>query len=60
MVPGGVPEPYGRAEGFQLPGLAVRAAGVRQHMADALQRHHAWIREHGVDMPEVTDWTWDG
>ncbi|WP_409054950.1 phosphoketolase [Streptomyces sp. SYP-A7185] len=42
----------------RVPGLAVRAAAVRQHMADTRTRHHAWIREHGTDMPEVADWTW--
>ncbi|MFF1446395.1 phosphoketolase [Streptomyces sp. NPDC058295] len=42
----------------RVPGLAVRAASVRQQMADARTRHHAWIREHGTDLPEVTDWTW--
>lgn len=44
----------------RVPGLAVRAAPVRQLMEDARLRHHAWIREHGVDLPEVTDWTWPG
>ncbi|MDJ0462454.1 phosphoketolase family protein [Streptomyces sp. H27-C3] len=44
----------------RVPGLAVRAAPVRQTMADARTRHHAWIREHGTDLPEVTDWTWSG
>ncbi|MGW2935440.1 phosphoketolase family protein [Streptomyces sp. NPDC001156] len=42
----------------RVPGLAVRAAAVRQEMADARTRHHAWIREHGTDMPEVADWAW--
>ncbi|NML54122.1 phosphoketolase family protein [Streptomyces sp. R302] len=42
----------------RVPGLGVRAVGVRQAMADARTRHHSWIREHGTDMPEVTDWTW--
>ncbi|GAA3785282.1 phosphoketolase family protein [Streptomyces chiangmaiensis] len=42
----------------RVPGLAVRAAGVRQQMADARARHHTWIREHGTDLPEVADWTW--
>ncbi|MFV0131506.1 phosphoketolase [Streptomyces sp. HMX112] len=42
----------------RVPGLAVRAVGVRQDMADARARHHAWIREHGTDLPEVADWTW--
>jgi xylulose-5-phosphate/fructose-6-phosphate phosphoketolase len=44
----------------RVPGLAVRAAAVRQSMADVRTRHHAWIRAHGVDMPEVSDWTWNG
>ncbi|MFB7510092.1 phosphoketolase family protein [Streptomyces broussonetiae] len=42
----------------RVPGLAVRAAAVRQEMADTRTRHHSWIREHGVDLPEVADWTW--
>ncbi|MBO1415287.1 phosphoketolase [Streptomyces sp. FH025] len=43
----------------RTPGLAVRAAAVRQKMADQRTRHHDWIREHGIDLPEVTDWTWN-
>jgi xylulose-5-phosphate/fructose-6-phosphate phosphoketolase len=42
----------------RVPGLGVRAAAVRQQMADARTRHHSWIREHGTDLPEVADWTW--
>jgi xylulose-5-phosphate/fructose-6-phosphate phosphoketolase len=44
----------------RVPGLAVRAAGLRQRMADRRLRHGAWIREHGTDLPEVTDWSWHG
>jgi xylulose-5-phosphate/fructose-6-phosphate phosphoketolase len=44
----------------RVPGLAVRAAGVRQQMADVRARHHDWIRAHGTDLPEVADWTWNG
>ncbi|MFJ6015536.1 phosphoketolase [Streptomyces sp. NPDC092952] len=44
----------------RVPGLGVRAVAVRQAMADARTRHHAWIREHGTDLPEVADWTWNG
>ncbi|MFC9125278.1 phosphoketolase [Streptomyces sp. NPDC057099] len=43
----------------RVPGLAVRAAAVRQRMADARTRHHDWIREHGTDLPEVAEWTWN-
>ncbi|MEO3840605.1 phosphoketolase family protein [Streptomyces sp. B22F1] len=42
----------------RVPGLAVRAAPVRQAMEDARARHHDWIRAHGTDLPEVADWTW--
>ncbi|MFE4693814.1 phosphoketolase [Streptomyces sp. NPDC056749] len=44
----------------RVPGLGIRAVAVRQAMADARTRHHDWIREHGTDMPEVADWTWEG
>jgi xylulose-5-phosphate/fructose-6-phosphate phosphoketolase len=43
----------------RVPGLAVRAAAVRQTMADARERHHVHIRETGVDLPEVAEWTWN-
>ncbi|WP_405401656.1 phosphoketolase [Streptomyces sp. NBC_01104] len=44
----------------RVPGLGVRAVAVRQAMADTRTRHHEWIREHGTDLPEVADWTWQG
>ncbi|ADI12419.1 putative phosphoketolase [Streptomyces bingchenggensis BCW-1] len=44
----------------RVPGLAVRAAGLRQAMADMRHRHHDWIRRHGVDLPEVVQWSWPG
>ncbi|TXS49756.1 phosphoketolase family protein [Streptomyces sp. OR43] len=44
----------------RVPGLGVRAAAVRQEMADTRTRHHDWIRAHGTDLPEVADWTWEG
>ncbi|MFE6891338.1 phosphoketolase [Streptomyces sp. NPDC057694] len=42
----------------RAPGLAVSAAPVRQRMADARTRHDSWIREHGTDLPEITEWRW--
>jgi xylulose-5-phosphate/fructose-6-phosphate phosphoketolase len=42
----------------RVPGLSVPGAPVRQAMTDARTRHHAWIREHGTDLPEVAEWTW--
>ncbi|MEI7032212.1 phosphoketolase family protein [Streptomyces pratensis] len=44
----------------RVPGLGVRAVAVRQAMADARTRHHAWVREHGTDLPEVVEWEWGG
>ncbi|MEY9875594.1 xylulose-5-phosphate/fructose-6-phosphate phosphoketolase [Streptacidiphilus sp. MAP12-33] len=44
----------------RVPGLAARAAVVRQRMADARTRHTAWIQAHGTDLPEVADWSWTG
>jgi xylulose-5-phosphate/fructose-6-phosphate phosphoketolase len=44
----------------RVPGLGVRSVALRQEMSDARTRHHAWIREHGTDLPEVADWTWRG
>ncbi len=29
-------------------------------MEDTRLRHHSWVRAHGTDLPEVTDWTWQG
>jgi xylulose-5-phosphate/fructose-6-phosphate phosphoketolase len=42
----------------RVPGLDARAAQLRQLMVDSRARHHAWIREHGEDLPEVTNWAW--
>jgi xylulose-5-phosphate/fructose-6-phosphate phosphoketolase len=44
----------------RVPGLAPRAAALRQDMADARQRARAWTREHGEDHPDVTGWSWAG
>ncbi len=42
----------------RVPGLAQRAAEVRQWLTDQRTRHHAYILEHGDDLPEVRDWHW--
>jgi xylulose-5-phosphate/fructose-6-phosphate phosphoketolase len=44
----------------RVPGLGVKAAGIRQKMADTRFRHHDWVRAHGTDLPEVADWHWEG
>jgi xylulose-5-phosphate/fructose-6-phosphate phosphoketolase len=42
----------------RVPGLAPKAAAVRQAMTDARARHLAWIVEYGEDLPEVREWKW--
>jgi xylulose-5-phosphate/fructose-6-phosphate phosphoketolase len=42
----------------RVPGLARRAAGLRQQMVDKRAEHHEYIRRTGEDLPEVRDWTW--
>jgi xylulose-5-phosphate/fructose-6-phosphate phosphoketolase len=44
----------------RVPGLAERAAHLRQEMVDERLAHRAYTREHGDDAPEVRDWTWPG
>ncbi len=42
----------------RLPQLGAKAAYLKQHLRDKLFQHKAYIREHGVDMPEVLNWKW--
>jgi xylulose-5-phosphate/fructose-6-phosphate phosphoketolase len=42
----------------RVPGLAERAAHLRQHMIDERLRHRAYTREWGDDPPELRNWTW--
>jgi xylulose-5-phosphate/fructose-6-phosphate phosphoketolase len=42
----------------RVPRLRANAAGLRQEMIDRRERHRLWIREHGEDLPEVREWTW--
>jgi xylulose-5-phosphate/fructose-6-phosphate phosphoketolase len=44
----------------RVPGLADRAAHVRQEMADRRLAARAYTREHGEDDPDIRDWTWPG
>lgn len=42
----------------RVPGLAERAAHLRQRVRDLHVDHHEYIRDYGDDMPLVKDWTW--
>ncbi len=42
----------------RVPGLGSRAAALRQRMVDTRQRARAYTREHGLDDPQVRNWSW--
>ncbi len=43
----------------RVPGLGARAGLLRQEMQDARLRARTYTRDHGEDIPEVTEWVWD-
>jgi xylulose-5-phosphate/fructose-6-phosphate phosphoketolase len=42
----------------RVPALGASCAGLRQEMADARLRARTYTREHGIDDPAVSSWTW--
>jgi xylulose-5-phosphate/fructose-6-phosphate phosphoketolase len=42
----------------RVPGLATRAAQLRQEMDERRLEARAWTRSHGEDHPDVHDWAW--
>ena len=42
----------------RVPGLARRAAVVRQPMVDKRTQHRDYVRRTGEDLPEIRDWVW--
>ena len=42
----------------RLPQLGQRVAYLKQEMQDTLIRHRQYIREEGIDLPEVLNWKW--
>ncbi|MDG4808661.1 phosphoketolase family protein [Micromonospora sp. WMMD1120] len=42
----------------RVPGLAARAAHLRQQMADARQAARDYTRQYGEDDPRVAEWRW--
>jgi len=42
----------------RLPQLGYMAAYAKQAFRDKLIEHKAYIRKHGEDMPEITEWCW--
>ncbi len=44
----------------RVPRMTDVSAHTVQHLRDRLVDHHAYVRQHGEDMPEVRDWRWPG
>ncbi len=42
----------------RVPGLAERAAPLRQELVDTRLKARAYTRKHGEDDPAIRDWTW--
>lgn len=42
----------------RLPKSTPDAISLKQLMIDKLDAHHAYIRKHGKDMPEILNWKW--
>ena len=42
----------------RLPELGDTASYLKQEMKDKLIQHKYYIRETGIDMPEVKEWQW--
>lgn len=41
---------------LSIPGA--RKGKIKRLMQQKLEQHNAYIREHGIDMPEITQWHW--
>jgi xylulose-5-phosphate/fructose-6-phosphate phosphoketolase len=42
----------------RVPSLGYKAAYLKQAMQNKLIEHTHYVREHGEDMPEISDWAW--
>lgn len=43
---------------LRVPGLQEKAGDVLDTLQEKLAAHHAYVREHGEDIPEVQNWKW--
>ncbi|MFS8114863.1 phosphoketolase family protein [Rhizobium jaguaris] len=42
----------------RVPGLKEKAADVIKLFQGKLEEHHRYVRQHGEDMPEISNWKW--
>ena len=43
----------------RVPRLHDQAGHVQQHLRDRLLEHRAHVARHGIDMPEISGWSWE-
>ena len=43
----------------RLPQTGARDAALQRQLADKLVEHKRYIAQHGEDLPEIRDWTWE-
>lgn len=43
----------------RVPKLAAQTAHIKQAMLEKLIEHRTYIREHGIDQPEILNWAWE-
>jgi xylulose-5-phosphate/fructose-6-phosphate phosphoketolase len=44
----------------RLPQTGDRGVYLKQQLADKLVEHKQYICRHGLDLPEIRNWTWKG
>jgi xylulose-5-phosphate/fructose-6-phosphate phosphoketolase len=44
----------------RVPSIGAAGAPLRVALREKLDNHQRYIREHGEDLPEILDWTWQG
>ncbi|EHO54285.1 phosphoketolase family protein [Lentilactobacillus kisonensis] len=43
-----------------IPAYTIKGGYFIQRMNDTIDKHNAYIRQEGTDLPEVVDWKWEG